>query len=247
MSPHPKFAKAEILRVYENHPLSLESILDRLRARGANLSALTEADLAIDKAKELTDQNHVGGLDFVRQLAASAGVSRNNSVLDLGCGLGGSARALAWLFGCRVHGIDFSAKRCRHARLLNQLVGLNHLVSIQCGDVIADSNEIGIGVRIAPEYAVMTARLPREQFDVIWGQSAWCHIADRTSLMKRWSKAMKRRGRMAIEDAVLLKRLAFRFREDFWSADQGETHYSSSPEAFRFLNFSSACLRNSSI
>src|SRR2546430_9108785 len=35
---------------------------------------------------------------------------------DLGCGLGGSARCLAYFFGCRVHGVDLSVERYREAR-----------------------------------------------------------------------------------------------------------------------------------
>ena len=185
MPPLRKFGKSEVLQVYESHPLSLYTIVNRLRASGADMSVLTEADLAIDNATELTDQNHIGGLSFVRQLAEHAGVTPKSKVLDLGCGLGGSARALAWMFGCRVHGIDFSATRCQHARRLNQLVGLTRLVSVQCGDF-------------------MTAQVPTEHFDVVWGQSAWCHISDRTTLIRRWSQALKLGGRIAIEDAVLL-------------------------------------------
>ncbi len=110
------FSKEEILEVYRNHPLQEEAILTRVRARGGATAPITELDLAQDRKTEITDQNHVGGLLFVKQLASKAGVTAETFVLDLGSGLGGSARYLAHMFGCRVHGIDFSSER--HSTLL---------------------------------------------------------------------------------------------------------------------------------
>ena len=94
----------------------LRSILERLRRTRATLDGLTAADLAADEATELTDQNHVGGMRFVRELAEAVGLRREHRVLDLGCGLGGSARIMAALYECQVHGIDFSDKRVPRGR-----------------------------------------------------------------------------------------------------------------------------------
>ena len=105
-------------------------------------------DLAEDPFTEITDQNHIGGVKFVRDLAQKADVEPATDVLDLGCGLGGSARCLAHFFGCRVHGVDLSVERYREARQLTKLVNLDHLVTLQCGDLL----------RIA---------LPRRRFDIL--------------------------------------------------------------------------------
>ncbi|HIC68284.1 MAG TPA: hypothetical protein EYO90_01990 [Candidatus Latescibacteria bacterium] len=53
---------------------------------------------------------------FVRELAEAVGLRREHRVLDLGCGLGGSARIMAALYECQVHGIDFSDKRVPRGR-----------------------------------------------------------------------------------------------------------------------------------
>jgi len=180
------YTKRELLEVYARHPLQQKTILQRVLAARGTLSGLSEMDLAVDDAGEFTDQNHIGGLRFVNELARRTGINSDTRVLDLGCGLGGSARALAATFGCRVHGIDLSPKRCREAIRLTQLVGLGELVTFQCADF-------------------RTTHVPRDTFDVLWGQSAWAHIADKRGFLRRWSRALTSRGRIAMEDAFLIR------------------------------------------
>jgi SAM-dependent methyltransferase len=174
----------EIRNLYRTHPLRKQSILKRILDHKGTLSRITEMDLAEDTFTEITDQNHIGGAKFVRDLAQKAGVGPATDVLDLGCGLGGSARCLAYFFGCRVHGVDLSVERSKEARQLTKLVGLDHLVAFQCGDLL----------RIA---------LPRRRFDILWSQAAWVHIEDKERLIKKWSKALKAGGRIALEEAYV--------------------------------------------
>ncbi len=123
--------------LYRDHPLNAKAILARVRRnRRAGTSRLTERDLAEDPKTEITDQNHVGGSQFVTALADDAQVSAKSMVLDLGSGLGGPARLLSWRYQCRVHGIDASKERCRDARKLTELVGLQGRVTFTCGDFL---------------------------------------------------------------------------------------------------------------
>jgi SAM-dependent methyltransferase len=174
----------EIQNLYRTHPLREQSILRRILDQKGSLAGITELDLAEDPITELTDQNHIGGVKFVKDLARKAGVGLATDVLDLGCGLGGSARCLAHFFGCRVHGIDLSRERYKEACRLTKLIGLDHLVTFQYGDIL----------RIAR---------PRRRFDILWGQSAWVHIEDKESLIKRWRKSLKAGGRVALEEAYV--------------------------------------------
>jgi SAM-dependent methyltransferase len=107
-------------------------------------------------------------------------------VLDLGCGLDGSARALAWWYGCHVHGIDLSPHRIADARHLTELVGLTRLATFECADV-------------------MTMPFPEERFDVLWGQAAWSHLADKVTLVTKWTPVLTPGGRVALEDVCLLR------------------------------------------
>lgn len=141
-------------------------------------------DLATDESTELTDQNHVGGLPFVKELAQRAGISRESKVLDLGSGLGGAARALAYFFGCNVHGIDLSPKRYREAVSLTELVGLSHLVSFECGDFLS-------------------LPVPQKEYDVVWGQGSWIQAQAKGDLVRRWSGALRSGGTVVLEDSYL--------------------------------------------
>jgi SAM-dependent methyltransferase len=181
-----RFSREQIEAIYATHPLRKQTLLRRLLQQRGSLVGLTALDFAEDELTQISDQNHTGGLTFTRQLAERAGISRASVVLDLGCGLGGSARALAWLYGCRVHGLDLSAQRISEAVELTTLVGLEHLVTFACGDA-------------------MTTPLPPWRFDVLWGQAAWSHAEDKRGLLRKWSAGLAPAGCVAVEDVCLLR------------------------------------------
>ena len=173
------FDKDNIRSVFAVHPFSEENILERLRRTRATLDGLTAAELAADEATELTNQNHVGGMRFVRELAAPDFRSTSGETeggpdpngrhwmnSDLGCGLGGSARIMAALYECPVHGIDLSDKRFREAGSLTNLVGLSHLVSFECDDFL-------------------TMEVPAGLYDILWRQGAWLQVPDKRDFVQR--------------------------------------------------------------
>jgi ubiquinone/menaquinone biosynthesis C-methylase UbiE len=172
-------------RFFDQHPMTADRILNRLGSK-ADHADLSEWDVANGQEESSTDQNHIGGTRFVDKLAALSGISRRTKVLDLGCGLGGSARYLAWKFGCHVDGIDISERRCADARRLSKLLKLDHLVTFRCADM-------------------MRMTVPRQKYDVVWGQGAWNHISDKPQFLRRWSRALGRKGRYAFEDTPLLR------------------------------------------
>lgn len=177
-----RFGPGKIEAIYATHPLRKDTIVRRLLKQRGSLDRLTEPDLAEDSVTGISDQNHMGGLASTLELAARARISRASHVLDLGCGLGGPARALAWRYGCRVHGLDLSPQRIRDAGELTALVGLAHLVSFECVNM-------------------MTAPLPKQRFDVLWGQGAWSHLEDKSAFLQKWTKALSAHGCVAVEDA----------------------------------------------
>ena len=175
--------------IYAAHPLRAATILERLERDGQNLSTVTELQLAVDAETELTDQNHSGGIESVRELAHAAGVTRSSVVVDVGCGLGGSARVLAAEFGCRVIGIERDASRCDDARQLTALVGLDHLVAIHHQDALAGDIKVG-------------------DVDVLWGQGAWIHFDSPGDFLARWIPALRPDGHVAMADAFLMREAA---------------------------------------
>lgn len=175
---------AEIDHAYKKHPLNAKSILRRIRRRlPADQSRLTERDLAIDEQSLITDQNHTGGIDAVREIALSLGMDSHWSVLDVGTGLGGTVRVLAHEFGCHCHGIELTRLRFRDAVALTKLVHLEHLVTFSNCDFMSFSSPVA--------------------FDAVIGQAAFMHFEDLTAALAQCRHVLKPQGRLVIEDGYL--------------------------------------------
>jgi len=172
-----------ISEIYAHHPLSAAAILHRIRLESPERGAICEEDLAYDPRYGITDQNHVGGAEFVLAMGKRAGVARGVKVLDLGSGLGGPARLLAQQFHAQVTGIEASEGRYEDAQLLTRLTRI-HGVHFRQGDFWS---------------------LPVEEntYDVLWGQAAWNHVRNKLEFLQRWLPALRRGGRVACEDVFL--------------------------------------------
>lgn len=104
------------------------------------LSGGTFADLSQDE-RDMIDQFHAGGPEAVDRTVAPLGVRQEQTVLDVGSGLGGPARQLARRTGCHVVGVDITDEYVRFARELTTEAGLDDRVQFVCTDVAAlDAN-----------------------------------------------------------------------------------------------------------
>ena len=94
--------------------------------------------------REVATRNH---LDW-RATRVSARMQRmpctemGQTVLDVGCGLGGPCRMLADEYNCQVTGLDLSNEYIRTAKELSKLVKLDSKTSFIQGDVILTGTSI---------------------------------------------------------------------------------------------------------
>ncbi|WP_322817748.1 methyltransferase domain-containing protein [Tepidiforma sp.] len=146
-------------------------------ARSVGLREITPAALAP------ADQFHMGGLRATRELAQLARIGPDDTVLDLGCGLGGPARVLAAEYGCTVAGIDLSPEFIRSAVLLSEACGLGDRVAFTVGDATDLPFEDG-------------------SFDVVFTEHAAMNIADRRRLWSEAFRVLRPGGRFAFFDIV---------------------------------------------
>src|SRR5947208_3416088 len=102
---------------YTSQSLS-KTILAALKAAGKDLDHLTPDDLAP------VDEFHGGQRPATIRLAELVGFTGSERVLDVGSGLGGPSRFLAWHYGCQVSGIDLTAEFVRVAEVLTERSGL---------------------------------------------------------------------------------------------------------------------------
>jgi ubiquinone/menaquinone biosynthesis C-methylase UbiE len=107
------------------------AILRALADAGKDLERLTPEDLA--PLEEL----HTGGRQATIDLAARMDLRPGIHLLDVGCGIGGSARHLARAHGCRVTGIDLTEQYVAVAEALTRRVGLEGAISFRRGSALA--------------------------------------------------------------------------------------------------------------
>lgn len=157
----------------------LERIFGALVMAGKDPFALTIDDLAA------IDEFHTGGRNATVELAELANPQSSDRVLDVGCGLGGSARFLASQFGCRVTGIDLTPEYIKVATRLTELVGLNHKVAFLTESAL---------------------QLPfdDESFDVVWTEHAQMNVQDKRAMYMETSRVLRPGGRFVFHDVFTL-------------------------------------------
>lgn len=104
------------------------AIAESLGKAGKDTTHLSTADLGT------VDEFHIRGRKATQELAQLMNLSAGSYVLDIGSGLGGPARTLAEIYGCRVTGIDLTQAFCDAATSLSGWVGLGDKVDFRQGD-----------------------------------------------------------------------------------------------------------------
>src|SRR5690242_11017510 len=123
---------------------NLDGVRDHYRATGLTERLKTALAVFGPENQRLTpqqlaglDQFHTRGLAATADLAKLASITADMSVLDVGSGIGGPARALAVSCGCRVTGVDLSEPFVDAARYLTERTGQSGQVSFHAGSALA--------------------------------------------------------------------------------------------------------------
>ncbi len=123
-----------------------------LEASGRTIANVTIDDLAP------ADEFHVGGRRASAHLINQLDIAPESHVLDVGCGIGGTARFTADRFRCRVSGLDLTPEYVETGNALCGWVGLNRRIDLHQGSALdmpfpPDSHDGGymmhVGMNIA--------------------------------------------------------------------------------------------------
>jgi len=127
------------------------------------------------------DEFHTRGKESTIEIANLAQLQPHHTVLDVGCGLGGSARYLANQHGCSVIGIDLTDEYIDVANKLTEFVKLTDKVSFQQG-------------------SALELPFPSENFDIVWTEHTQMNIADKGQFYGELSRVLKPEGRLVFHD-----------------------------------------------
>ena len=154
----------------------LNSILDGLESSGKKLDSLEPNDLSP------IDEFHTRGKESTIEIAGLAELQSHHNVLDVGCGLGGSARYIANEYGCSVVGID---EYIDVANKLTEFVKLTEKVLFKQG-------------------SALELPFPSENFDVVWTEHTQMNISDKEKFYSELGRVLKPNGRLVFHDVFFL-------------------------------------------
>ncbi len=121
-----------------------------------------------------------GGEACARECISRLGLARDDAVLDVGCGLGGSAFLMARDYGARVHGIDVSENMIALAMHSRREEGLEDRVSFTCGDCLDLSDS--------------------RVYQAVYSRDVFLHIEDKARLYATLREVLAPGGRLLYTD-----------------------------------------------
>lgn len=126
-------------------------------------------------------------LNTNRFLAEKARIHPGEEVLDVGCGVGGSAFWLAKHCGVHVVGVTISERQYAKAKELSSRFHLEDRTEFYLGDYTNTS-------------------FPDESFDVVWAIESVCHALDKRVFLKEVYRLLRPDGRLVIADGFLKRK-----------------------------------------
>ncbi len=158
------------------------------------------------------DEFHMGGRAATKALAEALGLQPGARVLDVGCGIGGTARWLAAHSGARVEGVDLTPEFVAVGRALTEEVGLAGQVNLQQGNALA---------------------LPFEadSFDAAVLLHVGMNIADKAALFAGIAGVLRPGGRFAVYDVMRVGGGDFGFPQPW--AGGPDVSFVETPAAYR--------------
>ena len=112
-----------------------EHLLDAIKA-GLTRLGLSPQTVTVDDLAPV-DAFHIGGRQATAAFMEQLALSETHHLLDIGCGLGGTARYVAATYGSRVTGIDVTEAFVETGNELCRWLGLDNRIDLLRGSVLA--------------------------------------------------------------------------------------------------------------
>lgn len=133
-------------------------------------------------------------LRFNEKMAELAGITKDDVVLDAGCGVGGYSIFLAKTFGCKVHGITITPRQVDIARRNAEKAGVSDLVTFH-------------------EMDYLNTEFENETFTKVCGLESVCYAESKKTFIAECHRILKKGGRVVVADG-------FASREEYEGQDK---------------------------
>lgn len=185
------------------------TLLERIRAglSAAGVDAPTPADL------KPVDEFHTGGLDATEALLDPLRIAPKMRVVDLGCGIGGTARFIAERYGVRVTGIDLTPAFVDTAQALSRMVGLDDFLDFEVANALEMPFADG-------------------SVDLVTMLHVGMNIPNKRALFKEVRRVLAPRGRFALYD-VMMRGPGTVPLPMPWASDE-DANWITPPESYRY-------------
>jgi len=121
-----------------------------------------------------------GGINTTKEMVKQLAIKKGEKILDVGCGIGGSAFHFVQNYGAQVEGLDLSSNMIELARKKNQQYKIPDI-----NFYVADATKI---------------ELKESSFDIVYSRDTILHIPPKRELFTKFFKWLKPGGRLLITD-----------------------------------------------
>ncbi|RGP68188.1 hypothetical protein FLONG3_8263 [Fusarium longipes] len=155
------------------------------------------------KESEAVQTKEEAQANLIRLLLDISGISSKSSVLDVGCGIGGTSRYLASKHGSSVTGITISSKQVEIANRLTKAATGDEAPSY---DVPDDHGFIKLGdgkvkfLELDAEKMGDFFNNQQGSFDAVWISEALSHFPNKTLFFENVMKVLKPGGKLVLAD-----------------------------------------------
>lgn len=197
---------ADIVATHYDTGAMLDRIRAGLKAAGADPERPSPDDL------KPVDEFHTGGIEATEALLGPLGVTAGTRVLDIGSGIGGTARFIATRYGARVTGIDLTEAFVETARRLSEMCGLAEATAFHAG-------------------SAYDLPFEDESFDLATMLHVGMNLDDKAKLFREVARVLAPGGRFALFDIMARSGEAHDFPVPWASGPDGS--FVEPPEAYR--------------
>jgi SAM-dependent methyltransferase len=176
----------DLVSEHYTHGTLLDAIREGIAALGKTESNVTLEDLGP------VEEFHIGGRQASEEFLDQLELSADDTVLDVGCGLGGVARFAAARYGSHVTGVDLTQEYIETGQAMTNWIGLQDRVSLEHG-------------------SATDMVFQDETFDKAYMMHVGMNIADKEALVSEILRVLRPGGSLGIFDIMSTSNEAIKF------------------------------------